>query len=182
MKTSRAKSSRKTKGSKKPNLTGSLGEMLAGYELAKRDWLVANLNTLFHNSPNVDFVALKGKKAVLIQIKSSANGNFQFSGQGRERIFNRKAGPKAAFVIFVILNYAIQDGLTQSTFYIVPVSVAERAITRAHQFWLRFPKRDGSQRRDSMRGIGFSGSDSPTNIARDFARKWAAYKDAWHLL
>ena len=65
--------------------------------------------------------------------------------------------------------------------YIVPTSVVEQELIDDHAFYLTFPGRNGKPRtkqRNTRNGVPRSAQDNQA----DTNRKYAPYKDAWHLL
>jgi hypothetical protein len=162
---------------------GAMGETIVLYELMFHGWLPANVNTLVRNARNIDVIAIKEHAQVALSIKTSgfkSNSNFQLGGISESKVFNRHSfGAQAQFVCFVILS---PKSAHDYCCYVVPVKVAEEAIQNADRHWRSHPKRDGGERKPGIRGIRFTGCDTPGNIGAGFENKWSVYKDAWYLL
>ncbi len=56
-------------------------------------------------------------------------------------------------------------------------------INEVYRDYHSFLKRDGTPRKwSTQRVLRLDGQDRPDNTSYDFARKWAEYHEAWHLL
>lgn len=152
-------------------LSRSAGEAYVAYMLARHGWLAVNANG-GSNMPNVDIVALKGNKRITLQVKAAkADKSIPLAGTFKPdgKYFNTKDGPKADFVVAVMLP---RDVKIAPACYIFPAKSANRIANKIGRSIAGKPKRDGSKKSLTF-PIWLKGKD------RDYAEKFTV---AWDKL
>ena len=149
------------------NLSKAAAESFVVYCLSRRGWWVINANSGVQNMPNVDLVAMKDKVNINIQVKARQDKKrVAFSGfREKGELFNSKDGPKANFLVSVLLN---PNDIFSATCFILPIKEAERIGQKHRAQWSATLKRDGGTRK------GF-----PIEIYKE---KLGDYQNAWSLL
>lgn len=149
-------------------LSRAAGEAYVSYSLARFGWLAVNTNVGL-NMPNVDIVALKGKRLITIQVKAAKAdksvplaGSFKADGT----YFNSKIGPQADFVVAVAIPRKIE---VVPVCYVFPVKAANKLAKKIGNRIAHTKKRDGSQRSQTF-PIWLKGKDR--SLADDFRNKW----------
>lgn len=156
--------------------TGRMGELVVELELLKRGWIVGNFNSTTMNSAAWDLFATRGQRSVKIRVKAKRPGvaNFRWAAKADGRVFLGDSGGDDDFVAAVSFE---SDG--SHRIFIVPTSVVEKTLASEHTAWLAGEKAGGGARKDTpMRSIYIDHRDDGTP-SRGFARRWAAYGDAW---
>lgn len=159
--------------------TGRMGELMVELELLKRGFIVGNFNSTTMNSAGWDLFATKGRRSVKIRVKAKRPGvaNFRWAAKSDGRVFLGDAGGEDDFVVAISFE---QNGTHRA--WIIPTQVVETTLAAENSRWLAGQKRDGTARKATpMRSIYMDDrtDDAPSH---GFAKKWAAYESAWHLL
>jgi len=138
---------------------GAIGEEATAQELRERGWTVTNLNINRQNYPNADLEIRKDDFFWRIQIKVctvyawiSAGGVNPETCSGKP-IFNKVSGyPTSEFIICLTPSARVPKGAQPSSwrYFVLPVSVAERAFRVNIDAYFNGAKRDGTPR--SQRG------------------------------
>jgi hypothetical protein len=162
---------------------GSAGELIVQARLLVRGWTTGNVNTGgMMNAPAVDLLAAKGSRNIRIAVKTTGHGsqNMQWSvDQDWTTLFRGDVRPN--FVVFVWFDDS--KNRDNCRIFVVPAEVVDAAARACHLHWHKYPRRDGSPRKNSRHvSLPWTGNDTQGNISRGFALKWAEYEDAWHLL
>jgi hypothetical protein len=162
---------------------GSAGELIVQARLLVRDWTVGNVNTGgMMNAPAVDLLAAKGSRNIRIAVKATGHRlhNAQWSvAQDWKTLFKGDVRPD--FVVFVWFHDP--NELDACRIFIVPAEVVDAAVRKCHLHWHKYPGRGGTPHKHSRHAaLTWTGNDTEVNISRGFARKWAKYESAWHLL
>jgi hypothetical protein len=162
---------------------GSAGELIVQARLLVRGWTAGNVNTGgMMNAPAVDLLAAKGSQNIRIAVKATGHGsqNVQWSvDQNWTTLFRGDVRPD--FVVFVWFTDIKQPDACR--IFVVPAKVVEAAVRESHLHWHKYPRRDGSPRKNSRHvSLTWIGNDTATNVSRGFALKWAKYENAWDLL
>lgn len=155
---------------------GAFGEKAAEAELLRWGWIPANVNATVKNAARFDIYAVKGNRAVQVQVKTCRPNRTAFLCGGFEPgapITTTKIGP-TNFTIVVRMGCERQN----DQFYVVPTAVA----------WKEISKRQREQRQGGTKDIGmwrlsFSDrKDGQEEAGRGIERKWKQYLGAWKLL
>lgn len=126
-------------------LSKAAGESYVVYQLARHCWHAAIANAGSAIMPNVDIIAFKGERRITLQVKATrADKAVPLAGmhQPDGHYFNSKDGPKADFIVCVILHRGSDD----STCCILPVGLAGSLARKFGDERMASPKRDGRQR------------------------------------
>jgi hypothetical protein len=148
-----------------------------------RGWIVGNVNVGgMMNAPSVDLLAAKGERTIRLAVKATGfnSTDVQWSAEfGWTTLFKGETHPN--YVIFIWFNKnADRDSCRV---FIVPADIVDRDVRRAHEYWHKHPKRDGSPRkRGGHVSISWGGKDTAGNISRGFQEKWKQYEDNWDQL
>lgn len=154
---------------------GNAGEHLVMAELLARGFHAFMADRA---NPAFDISVYKDRKHSVVRVKTTTSASLQWNAKSDDTIFLEMAR-KNDFVAIVVLK----SGVRAADIYIVPTVVADRTLRRCHEHWHKYGRRDGRPRKvTSHRQIRLDGKDSETNIGAGFSRKWAEYRDAWHLL
>lgn len=162
--------------------TGNAGEFLVLTELLHRDF---HAGLAERGNPVYDILARYGSRYTSLRVKASRSRKFQWSatgpGPGHLSLPGLHPNDETDFTVLVAFN---DQGPRSAEIYIVPSLVVERTLTDAHEHYHRYPNRHTGRRRKrtNLRAIELDREDSEDIISRDFARKWAEYREAWHLL
>ena len=153
-------------------LSKAAGESYVTYKLARNGWMAVNANSGVANMPNLDLIGLRHDKRITIQIKAAkADKSIPLAGSYKADgvYFNTKEGPKADFVVSVMIP---RDGAASPTCYVFPVDVANRLAQEYGDNWAKVPKRDGTKRSTTF----------PIWLKGDATSLATNYREAWGLL
>ncbi len=122
-----------------------------------------------------------GDRYSSLRVKTSSTRSFQWSGKGQwEPLRRYDSNDRTDFVVLVAFN---GNGPRCADTYVVPARVVLDTINEVYRDYHSFPKRDGTPRKwSTQRVLRLDGQARPDNTSYDFARKWAEYHEAWHLL
>ena len=157
--------------------TGNAGEHLVMAELLARGHHAAMAD---RGNPAYDILSLYNRKHSSIRVKTSNSDRVKWGTKKDGSIFlelNRK--DDSDFVVIVLMP----EGPRNAEFYIVRTVVVDRTLKVNHRKWLSSPRLDGKPRNDvNVRGFNFGGKPTMRGPGRGYAKKWAKYREAWHLL
>lgn len=153
---------------------GAVGEELTKYHLLVRGWDVINLNLIGNNKPNADILAVKGKHAIRLQVKTSRYRDWVQLGwisEGKTNI-NGRIGDKADF--FVMIGH---PSPSDCSIHVIPVNYLKDWENRCLKAHLEIGRKKNS-------GYVYFG-EKERNTSFDINRsgiEFAKFRDAWHLL
>jgi len=162
--------------------TGNSGEYLVLAELLYRRH---HAGLADRGNPKYDIITRHGDRYSSLRVKTSSDRTFQWTasgpGPGDPHLPDLNAKDPTDFVVLVAFN---RQGPRGAEVYIVPSVIIEQALDSGHEHYHRFPNQrtGGPRTRTNQRVIRLDGEDKPDNITFGFARKWAEYREAWHLL
>jgi hypothetical protein len=175
---------------------GLLGELETELQLVKHGWHPVRLDTA-QMASNADIIAIKHKKRVAIQIKTTnsqkLHSHSQWLGFGyatgylrdKKAIFNSKESPLIADVIIAV---SYRDNL--SRFVILPVALAERLCRIHADYWYGVPARKRLNGKMGKRSTSFpiylcftanTASDHRAHAER-MKRNIVSYENRWDVL
>lgn len=157
---------------------GAYGEKVVEAQLLRRGWTPSNVNASVKDAADFDIIAQKGGQVALLRVKTCGPGEraFQFHFRPSREIASGKL-QKFDFTILVSMG----SERAGDEFFVVPTGILRRQIDAHKTAYLAQPKRIGGQRKDTghwtlyLAPLKGSGEAS----GRDFAAKWAAFRDAW---
>ncbi|MDF0584954.1 hypothetical protein [Bradyrhizobium yuanmingense] len=126
---------------------GLLGELAVELQLAKHGWHPVRLDTA-QMASNADLIAIKGKRRVTIQVKTTdfekqrRSGNWMGFGystnylRDSKSFFNSKNSPLLADIV-VAVGY-VENACK---FVVLPVALAEKLCRRHANYWFGVPAR-----------------------------------------
>ena len=167
--------------------TAARGELIVLYQLVTRGWLATSTNFPVRNSKNVDAVAIKGARRLLISVKAFDSDKGGALGTPRDNlIVNIHEGERADFIVFTVFRQKDYDC------YVVDPETVNRDLLDCHEkYWKRYGEKrclTDAQVNDKIWSckltLSFSGRDTQNAFNKNFCEKWSQYRneDGWKLL
>lgn len=125
---------------------GKIGEVLVELELLKRDWHVERLDGAA-KAVNGDLIAIKGRKKIVIQVKSALSWNRPSFGHARDfvlkqRPFFNKDNP----TVFAEALVTVCCSASAPRFHVFEINEAEKLARVRAKKWYETPTKSGKQR------------------------------------
>ena len=134
------------------------------------------------NNPSFDLACFwnETSRASRLRVKTTHNGNAVWSVKKKTGLIFNDVDECDDFVCVVDLK----DGIRNPGFYIIPTKRVESDLKADHEFYVSFPKADGSPRKQEqgMCTIRFFGEDKPTNRGYAYDQKYCDFRDNWDQL
>ena len=160
-----------TNSQQKKIQNGKIGEVLVELELLKRGWHVERLDGA-SKAVNGDLISIKGRRRVVIQVKSALSWqrpNFGHAGpfltNKKKSLFNSGNATIFADVLVTVC------GKEEQHFHVFKVEDAEEIGKKKAKEWFKTPKKDGAKRSPNF-PISFSLTDPEIE----------PHADAWDIL
>lgn len=165
--------------SKQHNTAGDLAEIFVAELLAKRGYVVENLNNSRRNHPSVDLRCKAGETEFLVSVKSCWAANRQIR-LGSPHILERLADDVFLLILMPARKGDVLELVSNGyALLIVPASVAKAEALEAHYHYAQHSP--GSAGHSVM--IKDKQDRSPHTRSGAVFQSWLEhYTDAWHLL
>jgi hypothetical protein len=125
---------------------GKIGEVLVELELLKQDWHVERLDGAA-KAVNGDLIAIKGRKRVVIQVKSALSWNRPSFGHARDYLLKNKAFfNKENPTVLADALVTVCCSATAPRFHVFEIGKAEKLARRAATKWYKTPTKSGKKR------------------------------------
>ena len=161
-----------------PQAAGAFGEKSVEAELLRRNWIPANVNATVKNAAKFDIYALKGNRAVQIQVKTCRPDMPAFlcgGFQPGKPIISKTVGPTDFTIVVRMGN---QHGADR--FYVLPTAVAYAEIGKRQS---EHAEKEVKVKDIGMWRLSFAArKDGKEEAGRGIETKWAKYLNRWDLL